>query len=139
MEQKIRSILSGTEGLKAVRRNALIHIFTLFVALPGRVNFLAMARHGRFSEKTYRNHFEKKFDFFDFNKQLVKQFCSPHRIIAGDCSFIPKAGKSTPHLGKFWSGCASKALPGLEISSLAVIDVDTNRAFPDCYVFRGAG
>lgn len=129
MEQKIRSILSGTEGLKAVRRNALIHIFTLFVALPGRVNFLAMARHGRFSEKTYRNHFEKKFDFFDFNKQLVKQFCSPHRIIAGDCSFIPKAGKSTPHLGKFWSGCASKALPGLEISSLAVIDVDTNRAF----------
>lgn len=129
MEQKIRSILSGTEGLKAVRRNALIHIFTLFVALPGRVNFLAMARHGHFSEKTYRNHFEKKFDFFDFNKQLVKQFCSPHRIIAGDCSFIPKAGKSTPHLGKFWSGCASKALPGLEISSLAVIDVDTNRAF----------
>ncbi|MDU9047329.1 MAG: transposase [Candidatus Electrothrix sp. Rat3] len=129
MEQKIRSILSGTEGLKAVRRNALIHIFTLFVALPSRVNFLAMARHGHFSERTYRNHFEKKFDFFDFNKQLVKQFCSPHRIIAGDCSFIPKAGKSTPHLGKFWSGCASKALPGLEISSLAVIDVDTNRAF----------
>ncbi|CAK8711885.1 hypothetical protein GMJAKD_06770 [Candidatus Electrothrix aarhusensis] len=129
MKQKIRSILNGTEGLKAVRKNALIHIFTLFVALPGRINFLAMARHGRFSEKTYRNHFEEKFDFFNFNKQLVEQFCSPHRIIAGDCSFIPKAGKKTPHVAKFWSGCASKSLPGLEISSLAVIDLEANTAF----------
>jgi hypothetical protein len=128
MEQKIRSILSGTEGLKAVRKNALIHIFTLFVALPGRVNFLAMARHGRFSEKTYRNHFEERFDFFNFNKQLAKQFRSSHRIIAGDCSFIPKAGKKTPHIDKFWSGSASKAMPGLEISSLAVIDIEANTA-----------
>ncbi len=129
MKQIIRSILNGTEGLKTVRKSALIHIFTLFVALPGRVNFLAMARHGRFSEKTYRNHFEEKFDFFNFNKQLAEQFCSPHRIIAGDCSFIPKAGKRTPHVAKFWSGCASKSMPGLEISSLAVIDLEANTAF----------
>jgi hypothetical protein len=128
MEQKIRSILSGTEGLKAVRKNALIHIFTLFVALPGRVNFLAMARHGRFSEKTYRNHFEERFDFFNFNKQPAKQFRSSHRIIAGDCSFIPKAGKKTPHIDRFRSGSASKAMPGLEISSLAVIDIEANTA-----------
>ena len=128
MERRIRNILNCTEGLKAVRRSALIHIFTLFVALPGRVNFLAMARHGRFSEKTYRKHFEEEFDFFQFNKQLAKQFCSPDRIIAGDCSFIPKAGKRTPHIAKFWSGCASKAMPGLEISSLAVVDVESNTA-----------
>lgn len=129
MKQKIKSILSEIEGIKAVRKNALIHIFTLFIALPGRINFLAMARHGRFSEKTYRSHFEKEFDFFNFNKQLVERFCSPHRIIAGDCSFIPKAGKKTPHVAKFWSGCASKSLPGLEISSLAVVDLEANTAF----------
>ncbi|MCI5159235.1 MAG: hypothetical protein D3906_12550, partial [Candidatus Electrothrix sp. AUS1_2] len=124
--QKYFKRYRGPQGRQEKRPDPF---FTLFVALPGRVNFLAMARHGRFSEKTYRNHFEKKFDFFDFNKQLVKQFRSPHRIIAGDCSFIPEAGKSTPHLGEFRSGCASKAVPGLEISSPAVIDVDTNRAF----------
>ena len=128
MEQKIRSILSGIEKLGTVRKNALIHIFTLFVALPGRVNFLAMARHGRFSEKTYRNHFEERFDFFNFNKQLAERFCSSRRIIAGDCSFIPKSGKKTPHIDRFRSGCASKAMPGLEISSLAVIDIEANTA-----------
>ncbi|WP_339136904.1 MAG: transposase [Candidatus Electrothrix sp. GW3-4] len=62
------------------------------------------------------------------NKQLAKQFCSPHRIIAGDCSFVPKAGKRTPHTAKFWNGCVSKAMPGLEISSLAVVDVGSNTA-----------
>lgn len=129
MDRIIKSILSGTGELKAVRRNALIHIFTLFIALPGRINFLAMARHGRFSEKTYRNHFEERFDFFNFNKQLAQRFCSSHRIIAGDCSFIPKAGKKTPHIDRFRSGCASKAMPGLEISSLAVVDIDSNTAF----------
>jgi len=129
MNQIVRNILNETDGIKAVRKNALIHIFTLFIALPGRINFLAMARHGHFFEKTYRSHFEKEFDFFNFNKQLVERFCSPHRIIAGDCSFIPKAGKKTPHVAKFWSGCASKSLPGLEISSLAVVDLEANTAF----------
>ncbi|MBF0210781.1 MAG: hypothetical protein HQK68_07865 [Desulfamplus sp.] len=48
----------------------------------------------------------------------LEAHCSGHKIIATDCSYIPKSGKETPHIGKFWSGCASKALKGLEISSL---------------------
>lgn len=116
-------------GFRVVRENALVHIFILFISFPGRINFLALAKHGHYSEKTYRAHFEKPFDFFEFNKRLALQACSSHRIIAGDCSYIPKAGKKTPHVGKFWSGCASKVLPGLEISALAVIDVDANTAF----------
>nr|MDU9043992.1 hypothetical protein [Candidatus Electrothrix aestuarii] len=129
VETKNKKYFKRNRGNQSCQKNALIHIFILFIALPGRINFLAMARHGRFSEKTYRSHFEKEFDFFNFNKQLVERFCSPHRILAGDCSFIPKAGIKTPHVAKFWSGCASKSLPGLEISSLAVIDLKANTAF----------
>ena len=29
----------------------------LFMAIPGRINFLQMGRYGKFSEQTYRNHF----------------------------------------------------------------------------------
>jgi hypothetical protein len=87
-----------------------------------------MSRFGRYSEKSYRLHFEQEFDFCTFNKTLIERHCSKHRIIAGDCSYIPKSGTETPHLGKFWSGCASKPLKGLEISSLAVIDVENNTA-----------
>ena len=31
----------------------------LFMAIPGKVNFLQMGRYGEFSEQTYRNNFEK--------------------------------------------------------------------------------
>jgi hypothetical protein len=42
---------------------------------------------------------------------------------------VPKSGKHTPNLGKFWNGCVSKALPGLEIRALAVVDCAPNTAF----------
>ncbi|MCP4372363.1 MAG: transposase [Deltaproteobacteria bacterium] len=129
MKTRLLNILADMNGLSHVRKNFLAHIFVLFISLRGRINFLNMARYGTYSEKTYRTHFETSFDFFAFNKRSIEQTCSGHRIIAGDCSFIPKSGKKTPHLGKFWNGCVSKALPGLEISSLAVVDIETNTAF----------
>ena len=41
-----------------------------------------------------------------------------------DPSFIKKAGKHTPHVGTFWSGCAGAVKHGLEILGIGVIDVD---------------
>ena len=32
----------------------------LFMAIPGKVNFLQMGRYGDFSEQTYRNNFENE-------------------------------------------------------------------------------
>lgn len=44
----------------------------LFMAIPGKVNFLQMGRYGEFSEQTYRNNFANEtFDWFSFNEHLV--------------------------------------------------------------------
>ena len=128
MKKIITTILNKIKGLSSVRKKFLTHTFVLFLSLKGRMNFQNMSRIGKYSEKSYRLHFERPFDFFTFNRLLIEQHCSDHRIIAGDCSYIPKSGKKTPHPGKFWSGCASKAQKGLEIGSLAVVDVDNNTA-----------
>lgn len=40
-----------------------------------------------------------------------------------DCSFLPKSGKATFELDTFWSSCAGKALPGLEVSVLACVGI----------------
>lgn len=32
-----------------------------------------MGRYGAFSEQTYRNHFEKDFNWFELNNTLVKE------------------------------------------------------------------
>lgn len=46
--------------------------------------------------------------------------------IAIDPSYISKSGKKTPHIGTFWSGCASSMKHGLEIMGLALVDVYAN-------------
>ncbi len=46
--------------------------------------------------------------------------------IAIDSSYISKSGKKTPHIGTFWSGCASSMKHGLEIMGLALVDVGTS-------------
>jgi len=128
METIITDILNKMDGLSRIRKNFLIHIFVLYLSIRSRLNFMNMSRIGRYSEKSCRTHFEQPFDFFAFSSLLADETCSGHRIIAGDCSYIPKSGNMTPHLGKFWNGCASKAEKGLEISSLAVVDVERNAA-----------
>lgn len=129
METRIQNLLAHMTGLGTIRKKFFTHIVLLFLSLRGRINFLNMARYGTYSEKTYRTHFEAPFAFWDFNRHLLDQVCSPHRIIAGDCTYLPKSGKHPPHLGTFWNGCVSKAMPGLELSSLAVVDVDKHTAF----------
>ena len=98
----------------------------LFMAIPGRINFLQMGRYGRFSEQTYRNNFENgTFDWFSFNENLVgKHLTGSRKAIAVDPSYIPKSGKKTPWTGYFWSGCAGEYRRGLEIMGIGVIDVD---------------
>ena len=128
MEKYLKPLLA-TMNLSHVRIKFLTHIFVLFLSMRGRVNFTNMARYGVYAEKSYRTHFASTFPFFQFNLQLAQQVCSPSRLIVADCTYLPKSGKGTPHLGKFWNGCVRKAMPGLELSTLAVVDIEKHTAF----------
>lgn len=127
-EALIAAIIGKMPDMNKARRDFMLTIFMLFMGLRGRYNFLNMARYGQYGEQTYRNHFRKSFDFKRFNKELIKQKCSPHLINAFDPSYIPKSGKQTEHMGWFWSGCSGKALKGLEIGGFAVVDQKNNTA-----------
>jgi hypothetical protein len=128
-EALIVAILDKISGINKARKKFVKNILMLYLGLRGRYNFLNMARYGDFSEQTYRNQFNKKFEFLEFNSILIKENGSSHLINAFDPSYIPKSGKKTAHHGKFWSGCAQKALNGIEISVFAVIDLENNTGF----------
>jgi hypothetical protein len=49
--------------------------------------------------------------------------------LAIDASFIPKSGKQTYGLDRFWNGCHSRAEKGLEISTVAWVDITGNCAY----------
>ena len=127
-EALAEAIIEKISNINQSRRKFMIHLFFLFMGLRGRFNFLNMARYGKYNEQSYRNNFSNSFDFLSVNKELIIQSCSAHKIIAFDPSYIPKSGKHTEHMGWFWSGTSGKAMKGLEIGGLAVIDVENNTA-----------
>ena len=101
----------------------------LYLSIPSRINFLQLGRYSRFGEQRFRRQAETKFDFFSFNKALSAPWIGRRNAVAFDPSFIHKSGKQTPGIGYFWSGCAGKALRGIEIMGLSVIDADTRLSF----------
>jgi hypothetical protein len=85
--------------LSQPRKDFIVNVLWHILSIKGKINFLQLGRYGSYGEQTYRNQFEKKFDFFSFNKQLIDQTASANRVVAFDPSFIPKAGKLT-----YWQG-----------------------------------
>ena len=80
-----------------------------------------MARYGKHGEQTYRQNFNRRkkgcIDWFLLNLSLARRVLDMDGLlaIAIDPCYISKAGKKTPHIGRFWSGCAGAVKHGLEI------------------------
>lgn len=125
----IGTIIEKMDGLNEWRRRFISDVLMLFLTVRGRVNFLQLGRYGQYDESTYRNGFEKDFDFLSFNQHLIENQCGTERILGFDPSYISKSGKRTPGLGYFYSGVAGRYKKGLEIGSIAVIDLQQNTAY----------
>ena len=101
------------------------------ISLRGRFNYTNLSRYSALDEKTYRRRFEGKLDFTEFNQLGIREVTANATILiaAMDCSFIKKSGDKTYGLGKFFDSKQGKADKGLEISTLAVVDVEYNTAY----------
>lgn len=106
-------------------------LFAAILIVCGKVNFTNLSRYSHLSEKTYRRAYEKPFDFAGFNAELIKLATSQaQRLIAVmDCSFIPKSGKQTFGLDHFYNGSQGHAEKGLEVSLVAVVDVEREAGY----------
>lgn len=125
----VRTILIKMQSIGLWRMRFIEEILLLFIGLKGRINFLQLSRYGYMTERSYRNQFEKQFDFINFNAQLIKTSSSGNCVIGFDPTFISKSGKRTPGLGYFYSGCAGSYKKGLELGCISVIDVKQNTAY----------
>ena len=112
----------------------LIEILTLYMILPRKINFTQMARYGKHGEQTYRQNFNRRkkgcIDWFLLNLSLARRVLDMDGLlaIAIDPCYISKAGKKTPHIGRFWSGCAGAVKHGLEIMGIGLLMLPTTNA-----------
>src|ERR1700745_220834 len=127
----VNDILKQMPGLGQPQRKFLATLFVTILVLRGRVNFRNLSRYCDYSERTIARQFREPFDWPHFHQRVLMTPLDPHSelISAHDASFIPKSGKQTFGLGHFFNGCASRAERGLEISTLAVVDVTRRCAF----------
>jgi len=122
----IYSILNTSvfNKLNKTRKDFIVCVLWHILSIKGKINFLQLERFSSKSEQTFRNQFEKKFDFFSLNKQIILKVSTSELIVAFDPCFISKAGKATFGIGKYWSGVAKSVKCGLDICGFAVVDVE---------------
>ena len=116
----------GAKLNKSIQTNVMEMLFLLMV-IPRKCNFTQMGRYGKRGEQCCRQTAERSVNWLEMNMWLsafaFKQGKGRNAIVI-DPSFIKKAGKHTPYVGTFWSGCAGAVKHGLEILGIGVIDVD---------------
>jgi DDE superfamily endonuclease len=127
----VTDILKQMPGLSQPQRKFLATLFVTILVLRGRVNFRNLSRYCDYSERTIARQFREPFDWPDFHQRVLLMALDPRAelVSAHDASFISKSGKQTFGLGHFFNGCTSRAERGLEISTLAVVDVTRRCAF----------
>jgi hypothetical protein len=127
----VTDILKQMPAVRQPQQKFLAVLFTTILALRGRVTGRNLSRYCPYSERTIARQFRASFAWPDFHQRVIKGALEPgaELISAQDASFIPKSGKQTFGLGHFFNGSASRAERGLEISTLAVVDVTRRCAF----------
>jgi hypothetical protein len=127
----VETILQQMSSITTPQRKFILILFPLLMCLRGRLNFRNLSRYGDYHEKTYSRWYRREFDFVTFNKLILLALTNPshEQIAAMDCSFVPKSGKHTDGLGRFYSSTLGKAEKGLEISTLALINITENTAY----------
>src|SRR5215468_5508183 len=127
----VENIRQQLPGLGPPQRQFLATLFVTILVLRGRVTFRNLSRSCDYAERTIARQFRKPFDWPDFHQRVLLTALDPRSelISAHDASFLPKSGKQTFGLGHFFNGCASRAERGLEIATLAVVDVTRRCAF----------
>ncbi len=113
------------------QKKFLMAVFTAVLTAHGKINFRNLSRYSSLSQKTYSRQFAKPFEFVAFNREVINESLGreSERIIVLDASFVSKSGKQTYGLDYFWNGCHRRSEKGLEVSSVAIVDVLRNTGF----------
>jgi len=127
----VNEILKQLPGLAKPQAKFIETLMATILALRGRVNYRNLSRYCDYSERTLARQFQRHLDWPLFNYLAMKSALEPSStlIAAQDTTFIPKSGKKTYGLDHFFNSSASRAERGLEVSTLAIVDVTRNCAY----------
>src|SRR5205823_10443174 len=127
----LQSVLPYLNQSKKPQRKFVAHLLGLMLMLPGHATFRTMSRYSPYHERTFARWYDTDLDWVSLNKTAITEVVpSEHaQALVIDASFVPKSGKKTYGLDRFWNGSHSRTEKGLEISALAWLDLTDNCAY----------
>lgn len=127
----LQSVLSGLSQTKKPQQKFVAHLLGLLLMFPGHATFRNLSRYSPYHERTFARWYARDFDFVALNKAAITRVIPPEheQALVIDASFVPKSGKKTYGLDRFWNGSHSRSEKGLEISTLAWLDITSNCAY----------
>ena len=127
----LQSVLPTLRQTKKPQQKFVAHLLRLLLMLPGHATCRNLSRYSAYHERTFARWYARDFDFVSLNKAVITQVIPPahEQALVIDASFVPKSGKKTYGLDRFWNGSHSRTEKGLEISTLAWLDMTENCAY----------
>lgn len=127
----VTATLNQLPSLAKPQRKFLAALIATILSLRGRFNYRNLARYGGYTERSYARQFRKSFPWLEYHAKVIQASLPSSRelVAVQDASFIPKSGKKTYGLDRFYNGCAGRPERGLEISVVAVVDVTQKGAY----------
>jgi len=129
--QLLDSVLRHLKNTKKPQQKFVGHVLRVLLLLPGHATFRNLSRYSAYHERTFARWYERDFDWVSLNKAVITEVVPPEhaQALVIDASFVPKSGKKTYGLDRFWNGSHSRAEKGLELSTLAWLDITDNCAY----------
>lgn len=127
----LQSVLSCLKQTKKPQHKFVTHLLRLMLMLPGHATFRHMSRDSPYHARTFARWYGRNFDWVSLNQAALTAVVPPEhdQALVMDASFVPKSGKPTYGLDRFWNGSHSRAEKGLELSPLAWLDITANCAY----------
>ena len=127
----LQSVLNRLNQTKKPQYKFVTHLLGLMLMLPGHATFRNLSRYTPYHERTIARWYGRGFDWVSLNQAAITAVVPPkhEQALVLDASFVPKSGQHTYGLDRFWNGSHSRAEKGLEISTLAWLDITGNCAY----------
>jgi hypothetical protein len=127
----LQSVLPTLRQTKKPQQKFVAHLLGLLLMLPGHATFRNLSRYSSYHERTFARWYARDFDFVSLNKAAITKVISPEheQALVIDASFVPKSGRKTYGLDCFWHGSHGRSEKGLELSTLAWLDITDNCAY----------
>jgi hypothetical protein len=128
----VEKVISQMNETHKPQRKFMLDFFLALFMFVGRATMTNLSRYGVGSVRRLSRWKKHVFDFVTFNLIALEEqkIISQHEVVlVFDPTFIPKSGKKTHGLDKFYNASHSKVEKGLEASLLGLADLNENTCY----------